>query len=331
MKTSCLCENGISVVVPVYDEEENIQSFYAAIKEAVDKLEVEYEIIFIDDGSIDESFEILKKIAAGDDSMKIIRFARNFGQTAAIDAGFKNAAGDVVITLDADMQNDPEDISRLLDKLEEGYDVVSGWRKQRKDSLILKRIPSFFANKIAVAMTGVKLHDFGCTLKAYRKDIIKDIQLYGEMHRFIPALASWRGAKMAEIVVEHHPRKHGKSKYGLERIIKVILDLITINFLGNYFAKPIHMFGSIGLFLSGGGGLLAIILVVYKIFHRMSLLDNATTRGYLYLAILATALGVQLITLGLLSEILVRTYYESQGKTTYFIREVISGKENKGE
>ena len=237
-----------SIVVPIYNEEDNISELYRAITSALDGTDTNYEIIMVDDGSIDGSFSALKEIAARDQRVKVIRFRRNFGQTAAMSAGFDAAAGDIIIPMDGDLQNDPADIPRLIDKLHEGYDVVSGWRSERKDTFITRKIPSILANALISSLTGVHLHDYGCTLKAYRREVLDGINLYGEMHRFVPALASQVGAKVAEMPVNHRPRLHGTSKYGISRTLRVILDLMTVKFLLTYSTKPIQLFGRWGVY-----------------------------------------------------------------------------------
>ena len=312
----------ISIVLPIFNEEENLAELHAKLSETLVKLGREYEIITVDDGSSDNSFEVLKQLHQKDPRVKVIRFRRNFGQTAAMSAGFHHAKGDVIITMDADLQNDPEDIPRLLDKLNEGYDVVSGWRADRKDKFISRRIPSILANKLIARMTGVKLHDFGCSLKAYRKEITDEINLYGEMHRFIPALARWVGADIAEMKVKHHPRIHGKSKYGISRTTRVILDLMTVKFLLTFSTRPIQIFGRLGMGSGVLGFLICLYLSIRKLFYRISLTERMPM---LLLGILLILVGVQLISMGLLGEIMVRTYHESQRKPIYTIREIIGG------
>ena len=325
----------LSIVIPVFNEADNIHALYDRLTQALGQLKQTYEIIFIDDGSRDKSFAILRDIAEIDASVTVIRLRRNFGQTAAMSAGFDRARGDVIIPMDADLQNDPSDIKRLLEKLEEGYDVVSGWRADRKDGFILRRLPSMLANHIIAKLTGVYLHDFGCTLKVYRREVIENVRLYGELHRFIPALASLIGAEIAEIKVQHHPRQHGKSKYGISRTIRVILDLMTIKFLMSYSTRPIQIFGFVGLisFLLGAG--ICAYLAIGKLFFPAGV--KAGWLAYLYaetsllqrmpmliLGVLLLFTGVQLITMGLLGELMVRTYYESQKKPIYVVREIVN-------
>ena len=319
----------LSIVVPVNDERENLRELHAQIRGALDTLSRSSEIILVDDGSKDGSEAVLRDIAGADASVRVIRFRRNFGQTAALSAGFDYARGDVIVTLDADLQNDPADIARLLAKLEEGYDVVSGWRKNRRDGFILRRLPSVLANRLIVRVTGVPLHDFGCTLKAYRREVVKNVRLYGEMHRFIPALAKWVGAEIAELPVNHRPRTWGKSKYGLSRTLRVLLDLVTIKFLMSFSTRPIQVFGKVGLYSGAIGFLICLWLSVGKLVapSRYSLLERMPM---LLLGILLIFVGVQFITMGLLGELMTRTYHESQGKPIYVVREVISAGESKG-
>lgn len=310
----------LSIVIPLFNEEENVEPLYAQLKQALEPLEQSYEIIIVDDGSTDRSFELLKCLHFQDKRLKVIRFRRNFGQTAAFAAGFDYAQGQVVVTMDADLQNDPADIPRLLEKLEEGYDVVSGWRVERwKSAWLTRRLPSVVANRLISETTGVHLHDYGCSLKAYRSEVVKNINLYGELHRFIPAMASWMGVSVAEIPVHYQPRQFGRSKYGLSRTIKVILDLLTVRFLLSYSTRPIHIFGSLGLAMSGLGGILGFYLSVVKLVLR----QDIGSRPLLLLAILLMVLGVQMITMGLLGELVVRTYHESQGKRIYVVREIL--------
>jgi glycosyltransferase involved in cell wall biosynthesis len=312
----------ISVVAPLLDEQDNLPALYEQITRSLAG-RYEYELIFIDDGSTDRSFEILKGFQASDPRVRVIRFRRNFGQTAALSAGFRYARGEVVVALDADLQNDPADIPMLLAKLDEGYDVVSGWRKKRQDAALKRRLPSRLANGLISYITGVRLHDYGCTLKAYRREILAEMRLYGEMHRFIPALASWSGAKIAECVVNHRPRTAGKAKYGLARTLKVVLDLMTVKFLGSFSTKPIYAFGGLGLFTA----LLAILsawLVIYqKIEHHTDMSGNPL----LLLSAVLVITTVQFILMGLLAELLVRTYHESQNRPTYVIREVLESQD----
>lgn len=307
----------ISVVVPVLDEEENIAPLHQKLEASLQALNLSFEILYIDDGSRDRSFALLSEIAMRDARVKVIRFRRNFGQTAAMAAGMEHSRGRIIIPIDADLQNDPKDIPRLLAKMDEGFDVVSGWRKNRKDNS-LRRIPSRLANALISRVTGVALHDYGCSLKAYRADIMRDVSLYGEMHRFIPAYAHMVGARVAEIPVEHHPRVAGKSKYGIGRTFKVLLDLLVVKFLGGYGSKPIYFFGGIGLWSAALAVVLWLIVAAMKIWKA----DFHINRSPLfYIGIMLMLMATQLVLLGLLAEMNMRIYHESQGKTTYTVAE----------
>ena len=308
----------ISLVIPVYNEEENLKPLYQKLKETMEPLGKEHEIIFVDDGSQDNSPKILDQLARKDPHVKVIHFRRNFGQTAALAAGFDLAQGEMVVTLDADLQNDPADIPKLLEKMEEGYDVVSGWRKDRKDPYLSRILPSTMANWLISKVTGVKLHDYGCTLKAYRQEVVKELNLYGELHRFLPALASWMGVRIAEIPVTHHPRRFGKSKYGISRTFRVILDLILVQFLLRYSTRPIRIFGGAGLISLVVGLLLGCYLSIIKIIFRHPI----GNRPLLILSVLLIILGIQLLSLGILGEFLTRIYYEGQNKKPYVIKYV---------
>jgi glycosyltransferase involved in cell wall biosynthesis len=312
----------ISVVIPAYNEGENIPHLVESLEPVMEKLDREYEIIFIDDGSIDNTFDVLKQQQKNNSHIKIIKFRRNFGQTAALSAGFDHAKGNVIITMDADLQNDPEDISRLLEKIDEGYDIVSGWRADRKDPFFSKKLPSKFSNWLARRLTGVNLHDFGCTLKAFRRDVVKNISLYGEMHRYIPALASWMGVSVAEIKVNHRARKYGYSKYGVNRLMRGMLDLITVKFLLSYSTKPLQLFGLPGII----SFFIGFVIGVYLLMERFFLSKGIADRPLLLLAVLLIFLGVQFITIGLLGEIIMRTYYEVLNKPIYAISEIIEKK-----
>ena len=309
----------VSVVIPIYNEEGNIRELCIKLNDVLPIITENYEIIFVDDGSTDNSFNILKEINTENKNVVVVKFRRNFGQTAALSAGFDHFKGDVIITMDGDLQNDPEDIALLLTKINEGYDIVSGWRVDRKDPFFTKKLPSKFSNWLASKLTGVKLHDFGCTFKAYRREVVENINLYGEMHRYIPALASQMGVSIAEVKVRHHPRQHGKSKYGITRLIRGMLDLITVKFLLSYSMRPLQLFGIPGIISLFIGFVIGAYLTIERFFFGMSLAD----RPLLLLAVLLIFLGVQFITMGLLGEIITRTYYEIQGKPIYAVKEII--------
>lgn len=311
-------EESVSIVIPVFEEEESLPHLYKAIKAVTEKLNRKYEIVFVDDGSKDGTFKILESIQKKDQNVVVVSFRRNFGQTAAMAAGFEYASGDIVITMDADLQNDPNDIPKLLEKIKD-CDVVSGWRKNRQDKFLSRRLPSMMANGLISKVTGVALHDYGCTLKAYRKEVIKNVRLYGEMHRFIPAIASWVGATITEVETTHHARKFGKSKYGISRTIRVILDLITVKFLQSFSTRPIHAFGPGGLVMGALGFFIALYLSFEKIFMGKAI----GGRPLLILAVLLIILGVQLVIMGLLGEMLARVYHESQGKPIYTVKKVL--------
>jgi glycosyltransferase involved in cell wall biosynthesis len=278
----------------------------------------------VDDGSSDRSLAILKELHAQDKHLKVIRFRRNFGQTAAFAAGFDHSEGKVVLTIDADLQNDPADVPALLEKVAEGYDVVSGWRMDRQDPFLSRRLPSMIANWLISQVTGVHLHDYGCSLKAYRREVVKGVQLYGELHRFIPALSSWMGVSVTEVPVRHHPRRFGQSKYGISRTSRVILDLITVRFLLSYSTRPIQIFGGLGLVSLTVG----VLLGLYLTFVKLILGQDIGSRPLLLLAVLLMLVGVQFVGMGLLGELVVRTYYESQGKPIYAVREVLAHEEH---
>lgn len=310
----------LSLVVPVYNEEENLPLLFDAIHKVMDALDHSWELILVDDGSRDNSLAVLNELAAKDPQhVRVVVFRRNFGQTAAIAAGIDHATGDVVILLDADMQNDPADIPLLLAKLDEGYDVVSGWRKDRKDTYLTRTLPSNAANWLISTVTGVHLHDYGCTLKAYRRDALTGIRLYGEMHRFIPVFVHAVGAKITEIPVRHHARKYGKAKYGLERTIKVVLDLFTVKFLLDYSRKPIYLFGGTGMILIIVSALALFGLLIRRVFWGVPVL----TSPFFLIAVMFVIMGFQSILMGLIAELQVRTYYESQDKPTYTVLKTI--------
>uniref|UniRef100_A0A7C4PMH3 Glycosyltransferase n=1 Tax=Anaerolinea thermolimosa TaxID=229919 RepID=A0A7C4PMH3_9CHLR len=311
----------LSIVVPVYNEEENIPLLYQAITAAVAPLGLEWEVILVDDGSQDGSLKALEALAEKDaEHVRIIALRRNFGQTAAIAAGIDHASGDVVVLMDADLQNDPADIPLMLEKIAEGYDVVSGWRKDRKDDFATRTLPSRLANGLISSVTGVHLHDYGCTLKAYRREVLTGFKLYGEMHRFIPVYASSVGARIIELPVRHHPRRFGKAKYGLERTAKVILDLFTVKFLSSYANKPIYLFGGTGIGLMTLAGIGLLYLFIRRVFFGVSVLGSPLFQ----MSTMIFILGFQSILMGLIAELLVRTYHESQGKPTYTIRKLVN-------
>ncbi len=310
-------ELGISVVIPVYNEEGNIDRLYQELTAALEDIGRDFEVVAINDGSSDRTYEMLNDLQAKDARWHIIHFRRNFGQTAAMAAGFDAARGEVVITIDADLQNDPRDIQRILDKFAEGYDIVSGWRQDRKEPLFLRRVPSMIANRLISRATGIRLHDYGCTLKAYHFDVAKGVQLYGELHRFIPALASQMGVRVAEIPVKDRARKWGSSKYGFSRTFKVILDLIAVIFLLSYFNRPLYVFGAAGILVGAVGSLLGLYLTVFKLLTENKIGD----RPLLQLSVLLMVLGVQFVSTGIVADMIMRTYHESQHKAIYFIRE----------
>ncbi len=307
----------LSVIVPVYNESENIEPLYFELTAALQELDYAYEVIVVDDGSQDDSYLRLKRFHEQDPRWRILRLRRNFGQTAGLSAGFDMARGDVVITIDADLQNDPRDIGKLMEKIHEGYDIVSGWRVERKESFLIRRLPSMMANRLISRTTHISLHDYGCTLKAYRSDVVKNIKLYGELHRFIPAIASWMGVLVCEVPVNDRARRFGKSKYGIWRTFRVILDLITVSFLLRFSTKPLHVFGGIGFVLTSIGFLIG----VYLTYARLVLGQSISDRPLLSMGILFIIVGVQMISMGLLAEMVMRIYYEPEGRVTYVIRE----------
>jgi dolichol-phosphate mannosyltransferase len=313
-------ELDLSIVIPIYNEEENIPYLLQRLRTSLERLNLRYEIIAVDDGSGDDGAAVLKRYAATSPELKIVRLRRNSGQTAAIMAGLDRAAGEIIVTIDADLQNDPDDINKLVTKLNEGYDVVSGWRKNRQDHALRRNFVSRIANRLISAVTGVSLHDYGCTLKAYRYRITKDICLYGEMHRFIPVYAHWLGARVTEVEVKHHPRQFGESKYGLTRIIKVLLDLFVIVFLDRYFVKPIYLFGSIGLAMLGLSLLVFLWMIALRVFQGTSFISTPLP----LLAAIFGGIGVTSLLLGLLAEIVMRTYFESQGRRAYLVAELVN-------
>lgn len=327
----------LSVIVPLYNEEENAPLFHVGLNKVLREQQISYEVVYVDDGSVDETFLRLEQLAMTDQHVRVVRLRRNFGQTAAMAAGVAHSTGEVLIFMDGDLQNDPIDIPRLLAKLDEGYDVVSGWRRRRKDARLSRKLPSLIANRLIAKVTGVYLHDYGCTLKSYRREVFQHLRLYGEMHRFLPAYASLAGARIAELEVEHHPRRFGVSKYGISRTVRVLLDLMTFKFLGVFSTKPLHIFGVPGLGALALGTCSSVALFTQKI-GIVGLLTKRRKRtgqklqqyqpersGFplLLCSILFSGLGIQYIMLGLLAELLMRTYHEAQGKTPYIVRTVL--------
>ena len=311
----------LTVVIPLYNEQDSIPPLYTELTAVLEGLKRPYEVIVVNDGSTDGSLARLREINSRDQRWRIITFRRNFGQTAAFSAGFDYARGDVVITMDADLQNDPAGIPLLLDKMAEGYDVVSGWRKDRHDAYLSRRVPSMIANRLVSRASGVPLHDYGCSLKAYRSEVIKSIRLYGQMHRFVPAVAAWMGVTVAEVPVPHRARQYGKSKYGIDRTLRVMLDLITVRFMLGYMTRPLHLFGGIGMLSTG----LGVLLGLYMVFVKLVQGQNIGSRPLLSLSVLLVIIGVQFIGMGLLAELIVRTYYEATDKRIYVVREVLEG------
>ena len=311
----------ISIIVPLLNERDNVEQVVAEIDSVMADSGHDYEIVMVDDGSIDGTVELLTQLQATYANLRIIELRRNFGQTSAIAAGFDHARGAVIVPMDGDLQNDPADIPRLVARLDDGYDVVSGWRRHRKDKLVTRKIPSWVANWLIGKITGVKLHDYGCSLKAYRRDVVQHLNLYGEMHRFIPAIARWYGANVTEMEVNHRPRLRGKTKYGISRTMRVVLDLLTVKFLGSFSTKPLHIFGSIGM-LSLFGAMLSGAATLYQKYissEQLALNKNPL----LICTTLLILTSVQFLLMGLLAEMLARTYHESQGKPIYVIRHII--------
>jgi glycosyltransferase involved in cell wall biosynthesis len=308
----------LSIVIPVRNESPNIKPLYDELTQTLGQYGRSYELVIVDDGSTDDSFEQLAALQARDPRLRVIRFRRNFGQTAAFAAGFAHARGRLVITSDGDLQNDPRDIPAMVGLIDQGNDIVCGWRKDRKDTFVTRRIPSVLANKLISWATGVDLHDYGCSLKVFRAEVVKPLRLYGEMHRFLPAIASQIGVTIAEMIVNHRPRRAGATKYGLSRTIRVILDLATVKFLLSYSTRPLQIFGLIGLLAGGLGALITGYLGYIRLFTHQGIAE----RPLLLLGVMLVFIGVQLLTFGLLAEVMARTYYESQDKPTYVIREV---------
>ena len=310
---------GVSVVIPVYNEVESVRPLADRVLAVMSSFGRSFEIIFVDDGSRDGTHQALQDLAKQDARIKAIRFRRNYGQTAGLAAGFRYASGDIVVTLDGDLQNEPADIPKVIAKLEEGYDVVSGWRKDRQDNFVQRTLPSMIANRLISSVSGVSLHDYGCSLKAYRAEIAKVLPLYGELHRFIPALAGIEGARIAEVPVTHHARQFGKSKYNISRTFRVILDLMTVVFLRRFMTKPLHIFGGIGLTSFSAGFLICAYLAVDKLLFGNPI--PLVERPLLDLGVLLIVMGVQFVSTGIIAEILIRTYFESQDKTTFRVKE----------
>lgn len=322
-------ENGrgiwVSVVIPVYNEMESVPILHEKLYKAMQSVARDWEVVFVDDGSSDGSLQAMEVLAAKDpDHTRVVALRRNFGQTAAISAGIDYAVGDIIVLMDGDLQNDPADIPNLLAEINNGYDLVSGWRRLRKDNFITRTFPSRVANWLISRVTGVYLHDYGCTLKAYRREVLTGFRLYGEMHRFIPAYAGYVGARIKEVPVQHHPRRFGKTSYGLERMIKVILDLFTVKFMSGYMHKPIYLFGGIGIGFVGVGA----IGLLYLFIRKLVLLTGVVDSPVFLLSALLFVLGVQSILLGLIAEMSVRTYHESQSKPIYNVRYVIRGEDD---
>jgi len=314
----------ISVIVPIYNEVESLEALVGAIAQSLHSTPYSYEIICVDDGSKDGSTVLLKELAKTRRDLCTVILRRNYGQTPAMAAGFHHAKGKFIISLDADLQNDPSDIPQLLAKLEEGYDLVSGWRKNRQDAALTRLLPSKIANWLIGRVTNVRIHDYGCSLKAYRAELLADMNLYGELHRFLPALAFIEGAKIAEIPVKHHPRQYGSSKYGLGRTLRVLMDLLTIWFMQKFLTRPMHVFGTLGLMSMG----LGVLMGGYLTFIKFAFSQDIGDRPLLILVVVLLLAGVQLFSFGLLGELLIRTYHESQGRPIYRVREVVSAREH---
>ena len=313
----------VSVLIPCFNEEESVDELIREVFGVLDSEKLSAEVVIVDDGSRDRTWQKLVGHAGREPRLKLVRFRRNFGQTAALVAAMDHASGEIFIPMDADLQNDPRSIPALLERIDEGYDVVSGWRRDRKDRLVDRKLPSMIANWLISKVSGVVLHDYGCTLKAYRREVLERVQLYGEMHRFIPVYASWSGAKVAEAVVQHRARRYGQSKYGIMRTFKVLLDLLVVKFLGSYGTKPVYFFGGIGFVFMGSGTLAALATLYYKVFHGVWVHQNPM----LLVGVFLFLTGVQSLCLGLLAEIGIRTYHESQGLRTYVIADKANIKE----
>jgi glycosyltransferase involved in cell wall biosynthesis len=314
----------LSVIIPIYDEQDNILPLHEQLDHELGLLGRTYEIVYVDDGSRDGSPSRLRQLAESDPHVVVVQFRRNFGQTAALQAGIDLSRGHLLVFMDGDMQNDPSDIARLLEKIDEGNDVVSGWRKDRHDDLVRRKVPSWMANRLISWVTGVRLNDYGCTLKAYRRETLADVRLYGEMHRFMPAYASWTGATIAEIPVNHRARRFGRSKYGIWRTFRVLLDLLTVKLLGSYATKPIYFFGAFGFLLGAAAFVCGIVVLIEKLLPPY---PQAHNNPLLLLAVFLATLGVQFVLLGLLAELIMRTYHETRGRPTYAVRQVLVGTE----
>jgi len=310
----------LSITVPIFNEEKNIEPLHGKLVEALEQLGKPFEIVLVNDGSSDGSAAILDALGARDKRVKVVHFRRNYGQTAAMMAGIRYATGEIIIPMDGDMQNDPADIAKLLAKLDEGYDVVSGWRRDRKDAMLNRTLPSRVANSLISWISGVHLHDYGCSLKAYRRDVVKDVKLYGEMHRFIPIYASWEGGRVTEVPVTHHPRLHGESKYGVDRVVKVVLDLIVVQFLARYANRPIYVFGGFGIAAMTVAILAGVWAVYLKYFEHTSFIQTPLP----LLVVMLFVTGGMSVLMGLLAEIIMRTYYESQGKPVYLVKGTVN-------
>ena len=315
--------NLISIVIPIYNESESINLLVSEIIDVMNVNNINFEIILVNDGSSDETFNILSKLSLNLQHVIIINLRKNYGQTAAMAAGFDYSSGEIIITLDGDLQNDPHDIPKLIEKIEEGYDLICGWRYERKDKLINRRIPSKIANKIIGFVTGISLHDYGCSLKAFKKDIIKDIKLYGELHRFLPVLANMEGAKIKEVKVNHRSRKYGKSKYGIDRTFRVLMDLLTVWFMNKFLTRPMYVFGFIGIVSFISSLIISSYLIILKFLG-----ENIGSRPLLMFALILGIAGVQLFSFGLLGELLIRTYHESQNRPIYRIRSILQDSKN---
>lgn len=315
METRRSDEGGLSIIIPLFNEQDNVTPLCADLRKILVEIGRPFEIILINDGSDDGTEDAARRIAVDDKRVKLITLLRNFGQTAAVMAGIDHATGDIIITMDGDQQNDPRDIPLLLAKLDEGYDVVSGWRRDRKDPVLTRKLPSYLANRLISWISGVRLSDYGCTLKAYRREVIKGVRLYGEMHRFVPIYCKWQGGKVAEIPVRHKPRIHGKSNYGLERVLKVVLDIIVVTFLDRYATRPIHLFGVFGIFTIALGLLAGAGALYFKIFEGIHFIRTPLP----LLAVLCFITGIMSILMGLVAELVTRTYFESQGKSVYMV------------